>query len=186
MGYRALRRARRQWQNPQSHTLGSLNSAMIFLNWHLLLLPIPLALTPLCVLLMWQARRKPLWARVLTAALATPLALVGVVFAAVALLVVFTPTINSPPICSPDGARVARVETWGNMGTYGTDVKIYSLHGLVASPVYSGAEQSVDSANVRWLDSHTLVIQYAADGYGTCASTRSVRVLCRAIDQPGP
>ncbi len=41
---------------------------MIFIHWReFFAIALPLTLTTLFVLLMWQAKRKPLWVRILTA-----------------------------------------------------------------------------------------------------------------------
>jgi hypothetical protein len=160
---------------------------MIFINWRqLLLIGLPLALAALFVLLMWQARRKPLWDRILTTVTATPLALASLAFAALFIFFVAVGSSdNSNPIRSPDGKRAARVETLSGPGTLGaTNVKIYALHGLLLSLVYSGGEQSV--GDVRWLDNHTLEVRYIFDDGHTCDSTRNVHVVCLPVDTPKP
>ena len=161
---------------------------MVFINWREpFAIALPLTLTALFVLLMWQARRKALWVRILTAIIATPFTLAALGFSA---LFIFTATTgssdNSNPIRSPDGKRAARVETWsGFLNVSYTNVRIYSLHGLLSSSVYGGGEQSV--GDVRWLDDHTLEVRYATyDNDHTCDNTRNVHVVCLSVDTPEP
>jgi hypothetical protein len=158
---------------------------MLYIHWRpiwFIALAVALTLSP--VLLMWQAIRKPLWTRIVVAVIATPIMLAGL---GLTILFIFFASIGSEisaPIRSPNGARVARTETWGGPGSSGTDVVIYSLGGFLSSSVYSGAEESV--ANVRWLDDQTLEIRYSWDYGHTCDSTRTVRVICMPAETPSP
>jgi hypothetical protein len=156
---------------------------MIFINWReFFAIALPLALTALFVLLMWQARRKPLWTRILTAIIATPFTLAALGLSALSIFIATTASRdNSNPIRSPDGKRAARVETWsGFLNVSDTNVRIYSLHGLLSSSVYSGGEQTVE--DVRWRDNHTLEVRYTYDNGHTCDSTRNIRVICLSVD----
>ena len=160
---------------------------MIFINWReFLAIALPLTLTALFVLLMWQARRKPLRTRILTAIIATPFTLAALGLSALFIFIATTSSSNnSDPIRSPDGKRAARIETWsGFLNVSGTNVRIYSLHGLLSSSVYGGGEQSVEE--VRWLNNHTLEVRYSNDYGHTCDSTRNVHVICLSVETPRP
>jgi len=163
---------------------------MIFIDWHrLCLIALPLALAGLCVLLMWQARRKPLWARILVATLATLLAVASagpaIFLTAIAMA---TRQMASMPIYSPNRNLAARVETWeGILATdNGTNVKIYSLHGFRSAFAYGGDEQSVAPENVRWIDDHTLEVRYSYEDEHTCDSTPEIRVICLPLSASRP
>ena len=160
---------------------------MIFIHWReFFAIALPRTLTALFVLLMWQAKRKPLWARILTAIFVTPFTLAALGLSALFIFVATTGSSdNSNPIRSPDGKRAARVETWsGFLNVSDTNVRIYSLHGLLSSSVYGGGEQSV--GDVRWLDNHSLEVRYTYDNGHTCDSTRNVHVICLSVDTPEP
>lgn len=166
---------------------------MLFMDWRQIsFIAPPVALVFLFVFLMWQARHKPLWARILVATIATPLALVSLGYA-VLFTVVSTWNLDtkSEPICSPGGHLVARIETWeGFFSTDGgTNVRVYSLRGLRSGSAYSGSEYSLYTGGVRWIDDHTLEVRYDNSGDAeshTCENTQSVRVICLPSDTPSP
>lgn len=151
------------------------------------LIVLPLMIAGLCVLLIWQAQSRPQWIRVFVWFAATPLLLAGCVSACFFIWVAsFYRQTVSQPISSPNGRFAARVETWeGFFATDGgTNVKIYSLHGLGSAWAYGGDEYSVEPGNVRWVDDRTLEVRYSYDDEHTCKSTRDIRVICLPIGTP--
>lgn len=151
------------------------------------LIVLPLTIAVLCVLLISQATPKPLWVRILIVFTAVPLLLVTSAVTAFLLWMTLShPQVVSQPIHSPDGKLAARVETWEGFFApdAGTNVKIYSLHGLHSAWPYSGGEGSVAPENVRWIDDHTLEIRYTYDHDHTCDSTQQIRVVCLPLNAP--
>ncbi|HTV08579.1 MAG TPA: hypothetical protein VMD97_06015 [Candidatus Aquilonibacter sp.] len=156
---------------------------MLFVNWRsvaLIALASALAIAP--VIFMWLVSRKvpQLWARILAAMIGTPLFLFG---SGLAVMFIFfsLPSLSnfSQPARSPDGKYVVRAEYWGGFGSSGgTDIRIYSLRGLLSSLVYDGEYGSVPPDGIRWLDNRTLLILYVPDSVHTCQGTRSVKVRC--------
>jgi hypothetical protein len=163
---------------------------MIFVDWRpFLLIALSLTLAALCVLLIWQVKRRPRWARILVWLTATPLLLSSSALTVFFIWIVLSQRQTvSQPIYSPNGKLAARVETWEGLfaGDDGTNVKVYSLHGLSSAWAYGGDEYSVEPGNIRWLDDHTLELRYTYDDEHTCDSPREIHVICLPIDVPGP
>lgn len=160
---------------------------MLFVNWRsveFIALSSALAIAP--VVFMWLVNRRvpQLWARIIAAMIGTPVLLLGL--GLTAMFIFFSGLSDySQPTQSPDGRHVARAEYWGGFGTQGgTEIKIYSLKGLLSSVVYSGDDGSVQPDAIRWLDNRTLVILYAPDSIHTCRSTSSVQVHCLPEAKP--
>lgn len=166
---------------------------MLFIDWRQFwLITLPVTVAVLCVFLIWQTRSRDRWLRMLTVLAALPIMLLGL---GLTLLFVL-PSLRglnqySTSIPSPNGNRVARIETWEGLlaGQGGTNVKVYSLHGLSSRWAFGGSEQDPDAVTARWLDDHTLEIRYNDVGNSdihVCNSTHSVRVICLPADTSSP
>jgi hypothetical protein len=159
---------------------------MIFIDWRQLwLIGLPPTLAALCVLLIRQAKRQPRWSRLLVWLTATPLLLASSALTVFFIWIVLSHRQTvSQPIYSPNGKFAARVETWEGFfaGDGGTNVKVYSLHGLRSAWAYGGGEYSVEPGTIHWLDDHTLEVRYTYADEHTCGSTQNLHVICLSTD----
>ena len=93
------------------------------------------------------------------------------------------------PLLSPSGDKAARIEIYDAGATGGGySVAVYSHHGFGVKTVMSGAWESVDRGDLRWIDNNVLEIHYDGRSYEGrkpfCSDTPEVHVIC--IRRPTP
>lgn len=97
-----------------------------------------------------------------------------------ALLANLTASTYSFPVYSPKHRHAARIETYdaGGLGG-GSNVHIYTWHGLISRTVYYGGWDSVQSSGLYWISDSQLQIWYDYNaGEPHCQSMGKVSVTC--------
>ena len=159
---------------------------MIFIEWwvveRLCLLLLIVATASLGI---WSVRKKRWFVRF-------PIQLLlGVSLFALLTMVTLVSTLPgsaySEPIYSPSRKMAARIVEYDASGLGGADdtVKLFTAHGFSSDVVFFGEFKSVKAQNIRWKSDSELEISYEGTPY-QCTSTRRVKVLCFATQQPVP
>ena len=112
-------------------------------------------------------------------------AAVGLVIICACLLAGFDlpPDIHGDPIYSQNHSRAARPTDWGYVFAGGTAVDLFSWKGLLRQRVFGQSDGEYGFLQVIWINDHSLVVGYPKEfGAPFCASTRTVHVECRAMN----
>jgi len=160
---------------------------MFFIEWWMVQrIVIGVSIMLLGIAVSWYIRRRRIVWRILVRLVSLPVAALG------GLLALLTITASgcqsySEPIYSPDHLRAVRVRV-SDLGATGggTNVEVYSLHGLRSDLVFSGNWRTVDSWNVHWIGNDELQITHYDPAPGYCRDAGSIRVKCVYDDKFQP
>lgn len=89
--------------------------------------------------------------------------------------------IYSEPVYSPDGKSAARVRSSSVGGIPGgTEIELFTAHGLNSDSVFSGAWKAVAPEDIQWVSNSDLTVGYTGSKL-SCKSTDAVNVRCTPL-----